>query len=399
MKLSTAFMWPLLAVLFRNADGVCYSSTEYAHPFLQVISNVHYTNNDHCTIYISPFGTYSPSDYYLEIKWISFNIEGNMPNCKDYVEVFLTSSYKSIGRYCSDNIIASKPFDMYSHDGYAKIVFKSDSSVTRSGFSLTYQLKSKLGSPMGGSRSRKCYYSLSGNVFTSGWPYSYYATSIPCWHRFEAGPNAARIAIMDVSLYDSYVEVKESSTRYGSVSSWDSRGSTLTGRLSETISPAIYKSTKHYVYFYFNRPFTQIGYRGVMAGYMAYRNVSDSTSSKTSVGAYVGIAIGCLAVVILIVVAACCWRKRARNSCGAQQQSPSQGPTAVAFAATNVAANVPRDQQQMHAPVVLFNEGNFPVTWATQQPQFATGQVPNSFYPGSLPPKENTFPPQYSAAY
>ena len=128
--------------------------------------------------------------------------------------------------------------------------------------------------------------------------------------------------------------------------------------------------------------------------------MSDSTSSKTSVGAYVGIAFGCLAVVILIFVAACCyWRKRARNSHGNQQQSPSQGPTAVAFAATNIAANVPQDQHQIHCPVVLFNEGNSPVTWATQQLQFATGPVPNSWHPGSLPPKENTFPPQYSAAY
>ena len=90
MKLSIAFMWLLLAVLFRNADGLCYSSTKYALPFLRAISNVHYTNNEHCIIYIRPSGAYSSTNYYLEIKWTSFDIEGNMPNCKDYVEVFLT---------------------------------------------------------------------------------------------------------------------------------------------------------------------------------------------------------------------------------------------------------------------------------------------------------------------
>ena len=54
----------------------------------------------------------------------------------------LIRSGKSIGRYCSDNIGVTKLFTMYSSDGYAALVFKTDSSVTRRGFKFTFQLKS-----------------------------------------------------------------------------------------------------------------------------------------------------------------------------------------------------------------------------------------------------------------
>eukprot|EP00795_Rhopilema_esculentum_P015826 gene15826-7144_t len=37
------------------------------------------------------------ASYYLEIKWISFDIEGKIPNCSDYVEVFLTRPWTRTG--------------------------------------------------------------------------------------------------------------------------------------------------------------------------------------------------------------------------------------------------------------------------------------------------------------
>ena len=55
------------------------------------------------------------------------------------------SSSKSIGRFCSNNLVQQRGagilFDMYSYDGHAKIKFHSDGSHTGKGFSLSYRLR------------------------------------------------------------------------------------------------------------------------------------------------------------------------------------------------------------------------------------------------------------------
>ncbi|XP_065054873.1 cubilin-like isoform X3 [Rhopilema esculentum] len=279
MNLSLVLLWHVLSIWFENASGVCYGSTNNATTSLQTLAMTNYSNNEYCVFYIQPSSSYSSSSYYLEIEWKSFDIEGKLPSCKDYVEVFLTSSYGSIGRYCSDNMIDTTPFNMYSHDGYAKIVFKSDSATTRSGFSLTYQLKSKSGSPMGGYPSSTCYHSdnsAAATFFNSGWPNGYYSSDSPCLRDYFADTNAMRIAVMDLSLYggssfycdtrDSYFQVIALPRPITSLS----QASTVNGRLCGTKTPTVYTAENNYVYLYFNRPQNSTGYRGIMAGYLAY---------------------------------------------------------------------------------------------------------------------------------
>ncbi|XP_065054714.1 uncharacterized protein LOC135683399 [Rhopilema esculentum] len=418
MKSSICFLLYFFATSLQDADGYCYGSTKYATTSLLTLSRLYYSNNEYCTFYIQPSAYYSSSSYYLEIKWISFNVEGNLPTCEDYVEVYLTSSYKSIGKYCSDNMVDTKPFNMYSHDGYAKIVFKSDSARTRSGFSLTYQLKSKSGSPMGGYPSSTCYYSDSSaaaTFYSSGWPNSYYESSTPCWRRYYAGNNPVRVAVMDVSLYrtssvycyttDSYFEVKASSSMYSSSSYISLYATSVSEKICGTKSPTLYTARKSYVYLLFNRPRRYYSYRGVMVGYMAYRESSSSSSSSAGVaiGAVVGSIIGFL--VIAAIVYACYRAGRSkRPSPVAQTSQPQDNAVVVANTATS---NVVFQQSQ---PAVIYQGGAYPaasmqpITYQMPPPQYATGMNPSAqqmpppqYVTGMDPNFPQMPPPQYAS--
>ena len=90
MNLNFFLYCQVLAIFFKYSNGVCYGSTNYATTSLRSLSRRYYSNNEYCTFYIQPSSYYTSSSYYLEIKWISFNIEGLVPSCYDYVEVFLT---------------------------------------------------------------------------------------------------------------------------------------------------------------------------------------------------------------------------------------------------------------------------------------------------------------------
>ncbi|XP_065054869.1 uncharacterized protein LOC135683523 isoform X3 [Rhopilema esculentum] len=207
------------------------------------------------------------------------SVTGKMTNGDEKV-----NAYKSIGKYCSDNMVANRPFDMYSHDGYAKIVFESDSWITRPGFSLTYQLKSKSGFGLGSNADSSCYYSdasAAAIFYSSGWPYGYYASSTPCLRTYYVGANTLRVAVMDVSLYkrplpycnttDSQFQIRASSRRFTTLSQFLSGATAVSGRICGTNTPTIYTAKNNYVYLYFNRPQPSTGYRGIMVGYIAYR--------------------------------------------------------------------------------------------------------------------------------
>ena len=89
----------LLLMLLANAIEVksyCYSSTYAATTSVNSFGNLPYSNNEHCDLTIIPHSAYR-SGYYLEVKWTTFEIEGSMPKCIDYIEVFLTRyDYKTL---------------------------------------------------------------------------------------------------------------------------------------------------------------------------------------------------------------------------------------------------------------------------------------------------------------
>eukprot|EP00794_Sanderia_malayensis_P010762 gene10762-11912_t len=124
-----------------TVNGACTSMTLMATTSYKYYTLNGYLNNNYCNLYFQPSSSYSSSSYFLEIYWYGsspqFDVKGTMPGCtNDYVQAYLTSSYKSIGRYCSNNIGNYKPSYMFSHDGKAKMRFYSDSSITGTGFKV-----------------------------------------------------------------------------------------------------------------------------------------------------------------------------------------------------------------------------------------------------------------------
>ncbi|XP_078352716.1 CUB domain-containing protein 2-like [Oculina patagonica] len=93
-------------------------------------SDGNYKNNLHCA-FDAKFAT-DISPNVIQVSWFgSFDIAGKMPTCNtDYLEIFVSCSYKSIGRFCG----RKKPSDVISPDRCLKMVFHSDNSVTGRGF-------------------------------------------------------------------------------------------------------------------------------------------------------------------------------------------------------------------------------------------------------------------------
>ena len=86
----------LLAVFFLafsshgSCTGKCISGTFDATTSKSFVTNEHYGNDEDCIISIRPSALHT-SGFYLEIKWLVFEVEGEMPECgHDFVEVTLT---------------------------------------------------------------------------------------------------------------------------------------------------------------------------------------------------------------------------------------------------------------------------------------------------------------------
>ncbi|XP_065054992.1 cubilin-like [Rhopilema esculentum] len=271
---------PLFTFLFfKSVDGYCSGGTKTASTYSNTLSHLYYSNNEDCTFYINPQHS---TGYYLEIKWVSFSVEGSLPSCSnDSVEVYLTSSYNSIGKFCSSNMRSIKPFTMYSNDGYAKIRFKSDGSNTRTGFSLTYQLKSKSSYPLGGSLSSTCYDTSgrAGVFYTAGWPIRYFSGgSNHCYMRYYVGRNSLKVVVMDLDIfspsycysYSPYFQVKGSNSRHFGKNPITILTTAVSTKLCGTQSPRSYTTDYNYVYLFFNKPTATTVGRGFVVGYVEY---------------------------------------------------------------------------------------------------------------------------------
>lgn len=80
----------VLCIVLTNAAGHCRFSETYIAKTSPQSLFYYMHSNENCLLKIKPHSLYSDG-YYLEIRWINFNIEGNMPSCSDdFMEVFLT---------------------------------------------------------------------------------------------------------------------------------------------------------------------------------------------------------------------------------------------------------------------------------------------------------------------
>lgn len=86
MNLSILILTLLIA---SDVESACNSVSYYATIQLKSVQYYKYSNNDDCTINIIPYILYQRG-YYLEVTWNYFDIEGYLPYCKDYIEVFIS---------------------------------------------------------------------------------------------------------------------------------------------------------------------------------------------------------------------------------------------------------------------------------------------------------------------
>jgi len=411
----------VVAAVVTTADCTCYSTTLYATTSRNS-KTVYSSSYDYCTIKIRPssYSNYG-SSYYLEISWSSsyFNVKGDMPFCKsDYVEVFLTSSYRSIGKFCSNN--AGKPFTMYSEDRYAKIVYSTDGHVTGSEFTFYYQLKDKTHYPLGGYASSSCYnrynFAASGVIYSTGWPLNYKQSSSSCNFRISRkyGYQGAYVVFMDLNMYsDSYSEdcVQLFASNY-STSYYEK---TISTRLCGINNIKMYKTYSRYLLITFNRNYKPNStYRGFVAGYVMFKRPTGTAyhttkTSFNSTGIVQGVVIPIVIIAIIIIAVVVYTKKKKRPTPGfvhngqsetaamvSTQQTTTQQTPQIASSMPN--ANCAYNKTQYVYPTATmqgYPQGSYPLSYATG-PTYPTGQYTTSPYPA--PQLSFMVAPTYSSA-
>eukprot|EP00112_Aurelia_sp_Birch-Aquarium-sp1_P022896 Seg661.1 transcript_id=Seg661.1/GoldUCD/mRNA.D3Y31 product=Cubilin protein_id=Seg661.1/GoldUCD/D3Y31 len=290
--MATNFLLPAVFLLvlssFGRCNGKCTSGTFDATTSVSFVTNENYGNDEDCTISIRPSAMHS-SGYYLAIKWLVFEVEGEMPECEhDFVEVTLTRSSVSIGKFCSDNLVSTMPFDIYSADGHAQIKFKSDSSVTHAGFKFLYQLKSKPLVPSDSSlnicgNKPPAENMKSGIMYYNGWPVgNQVAPWTFCSQQIDTGLHSeTKIVMMDLDLKGSTssqcnssqpnVEILQSSKPYSKRSDMLNFATSISGPMCGKLEPKVYTATERYIYIHFNRANASlIANRGFVIGFLSY---------------------------------------------------------------------------------------------------------------------------------
>eukprot|EP00112_Aurelia_sp_Birch-Aquarium-sp1_P012700 Seg2673.5 transcript_id=Seg2673.5/GoldUCD/mRNA.D3Y31 product=Cubilin protein_id=Seg2673.5/GoldUCD/D3Y31 len=261
----------LVALISLKATSCSAACTKYlsATTSYKYQSKPSTSDNGFCTWFIN--ASYS-TGYYLEIYWLTFSVAGMMPDCdQDYVEVFTTSSYRSLGKYCTTNMGGSKPTYMFSVDGRMKIQYNSHNN---SNLYLRYRLRSVYSS-LGSSSYASCYktnnINRAGYIYSSGYPRGYKGSTSSCYHKITAGANKeTRIVFMDLNLnystcgYDDYIYVKGSDS------------STATYSTSSVVAgPRCYLKNmivtrKKYIFIRFRRRRGSTSRSGFVIGYMVY---------------------------------------------------------------------------------------------------------------------------------
>ena len=80
----------LILLSSGSCNGKCTSGTFDATTSLSFVTNEHHGSDEDCVISIRPSALHT-SGFYLEIKWLVFEVEGEMLECENnFVEVTLT---------------------------------------------------------------------------------------------------------------------------------------------------------------------------------------------------------------------------------------------------------------------------------------------------------------------
>eukprot|EP00112_Aurelia_sp_Birch-Aquarium-sp1_P013724 Seg2926.2 transcript_id=Seg2926.2/GoldUCD/mRNA.D3Y31 product=Cubilin protein_id=Seg2926.2/GoldUCD/D3Y31 len=341
------------------ADCHCIR-TYYAssHERRRTISLKGYSNDQYCSFTIQPRYRYSPNaGIFLEITWIDFfDVKGTMPDCEnDYVEVFLTRSHKSIGRFCSNNLVQQNKilFDMYSYDGYAKIVFHSDSLHTGNGFAVSYKLRTIRDDYIGVNDCSTNTMLSSTNFYSTKWPREYKDGPSCDWRISEEGTK--KIIFMDLDLRyeskatfcnkssDDHIEIRGARAR----TSFE-EATHLKGPICGTSSIVMYTTSYQWVALQLTRQTSQAprptswrydwssepSERGFIAGYVTYTTGAEKSFSKRTSPVVMSIGVGVIVGILILVILGCCIachirNKRRRRSHVQRTSMSAASPTAT----------------------------------------------------------------------
>lgn len=297
----------------------CFSGTYIAETSQSYLTHKGYSNNEDCTFRIVPSSGYDPDDYYLEISWITFDVKGDMPACEtDYVEIFLTRSRYTTGRFCSNNLQGSSLFKMYSHDGHALIKFHSDGSDSGAGFALQYRMiQTSNGLPGYEGCSSQVLYSPADNFYSAKWPQSYrIPNSYDCTFAINQ-EGSKKLVFMDLDFKKSYFTCNEffddhMEIRGAHVFTDYYSAELLKGPICSTSNISTFVTSYKYVFVRFKKEYGLIGgNRGLLGGYVTYDVSQKDLYSSLLVAA---VSVPCL--IIMVAFICCCYfiiRRRRRK--------------------------------------------------------------------------------------
>lgn len=353
------FLILALSSIFNTAAfSTCNPTTLYASTKRSSIS-INAAAYDCRIINIRPYTHFSSNWYYLELSWSSshFDVKGNMPFCtEDYLEVYLMRSFRSIGKFCSNN--AGKPFTMYSSDGYARMFYSTNGYASNSGFTFYYQLRTTISDYLGYLSSSACDNSIkkesSGVIYSAGWPFYNKMSYSPCSYKIFKNDSyqGVHLVFMDISMYCLNPFLKDYVQLYGSNTPSNYSGKTISSKWCSTSGMKTYNTYSSYLIIEFHKGLMHSqSYRGFLAGYILFSAplplirpsallpTSPPTRSYTStkpkknpvdeqysnISSKSGILLGVLIpvfIITIIVVAVIIYKKnKERNISGAADQA------------------------------------------------------------------------------
>ncbi|XP_033347146.1 cubilin [Bombus vosnesenskii] len=107
--------------LYTETSGTIQTTTEYGH----------YRNGETCIWTIQ-----APLGYVVQLTWLTFDLERQIRCQHDYVKAYenYMTNKEEIGTFCGD----TKPPIIMTQSNELTLIFRSDSTITREGFTATY---------------------------------------------------------------------------------------------------------------------------------------------------------------------------------------------------------------------------------------------------------------------
>ncbi|XP_065069507.1 cubilin-like [Rhopilema esculentum] len=258
--------------------------------------------------------------FYLQIKWLEFDVKGDMQNCSDFAQIRYGKNEDQKFTFCS----TQSPHTIYAVDHDIHLHFHSDKEDVGYGFRLAYHLTS-FKETIGPKHCRRNIQLTSQNGVLSsiGWPRPVSGSCV-----FEFTLEADEVLLLnimdfsvpksnaDCSRYNNYIEIR------GNMSNKSFQESCPLTSLSSCENIRRWKLSfeKRRLYIYVNTVEIKGDYRGFLAGYTVYkkakkqRNTIKQKETKwvfnaVTIGVITGVFIGILIVLLTVASVSICLKR------------------------------------------------------------------------------------------